>query len=122
MGGGGEGHAVVVDALRKYSGKLGGDVQVPTELAQLTRQADVGNESWGVVGVFVKGKYTDMLGDLQDMFIEMSNGLTAASEKLGGAATAYEQNEHNAKKAMDDILKLLDQPAASRTPQAGPAK
>ena len=116
------GHAVVVDALRQYSGKLSGDVQVPTELAQLTRQADVGNESWGIVGLFVKSKYTEMLGDLQDMFTEMANGLTAAAEKLGGAAEIYDKYENDTTKGLNDILNLLEKPAASRTPQIGPAK
>ncbi len=119
---GADGHAVVISALRTYSGKLAEDVQVPHEISQLVGQSDVGHESWGLVGLFVKDKYSGMLADLQDMLIEMSAGLSAASEKLAGAATAYEQNENDAKKALTDILTLLEKPAASRTPQAGPAK
>ncbi|MEV7550804.1 hypothetical protein AB0N89_14360 [Amycolatopsis sp. NPDC089917] len=118
----GGGHKVVIEALRTYSGKLGQDVQIPTEVGRLVQQSDVGDESWGVVGLFVKNEYTEMLTDLQDLVIEMGSGLTAAAEKLGNAATAYEQNEDDNVKALNEILKLLDQPAQSRTPQMGPAK
>ncbi|GAB3707674.1 hypothetical protein GCM10027598_11180 [Amycolatopsis oliviviridis] len=118
----GGGHEVVIEALRTYSGKLGQDVQIPNEVGRLVQQSDVGDESWGVVGLFVKNEYTEMLTDLQDLVIEMGAGLTAASEKLGNAATIYEQNEHDNVKALNDILKLLELPAQSRIPQMGPAK
>ncbi len=117
-----EGHAVVIEALRTYSGKLAGDVQVSNEIAGLVRQADVGDESWGVVGLFVKHEYTNMLTDLQDLMIEMSAGLTAASEKLGNAANVYERNEDDNVQSLNEILKLLEAPAQSRTPTMGPAK
>lgn len=117
-----EGHAVVISALRTYSGKLAEDVRVPNEIGGLVRQADVGDESWGVVGLFVKHEYTEMLTDLQDLLIEMSAGLTAASEKLGKAADVYQQNEDDNVKSLNEILKLLEAPAQSRTPQMGPAK
>ncbi|AGM03238.1 ESX-1 secretion-associated protein [Amycolatopsis keratiniphila] len=116
------GHEVVISALRTYSGKLEQDVRIPNEVGRLTQQSDVGDESWGVVGLFVKHEYTSMLTDLQDLLIEMSAGLTAASEKLGNAATAYERNEDDNVKALNEILKLLEQPAQSRTPKMGPAK
>ncbi|RSN56991.1 hypothetical protein DMH01_26335 [Amycolatopsis sp. WAC 04182] len=118
----GEGHAVVISALRTYSGELAQDVRVPAEVGRLVQQSDVGDESWGVVGLFVKNEYTGMLTDLQDLLIEMSAGLTAASEKLGNAATIYERNEEDNVKSLNEILKMLEQPAQSRTPKIGPAK
>lgn len=117
------GHAVVVPALRQYAQNLQGDTVIPGEVAGLVRQADVGDESWGLVGLVVKGTYTGMLTDLQDLLLQMSTGLTAASEKMTAAANAYQQHEDDSKAALDEILKLLEQPAPIRTkpPQLGPA-
>ncbi|HVV14309.1 ESX-1 secretion-associated protein [Amycolatopsis sp.] len=117
----GTGHAVVVAALREYAGKLDGDVAVPKEISGLVGQSDVGDKSWGVVGLFVKEKYTGMLGDLQDLLIEMGTGLQAASQKFTAAADAYEQHEDDSKQLLGQILNLLEAPAPVRTPSMGPA-
>ncbi|KAA9162929.1 ESX-1 secretion-associated protein [Amycolatopsis acidicola] len=117
----GTGHAVVVAALREYSGKLDGDVAVPKEVSGLVDQSDVGDKSWGVVGLFVKEKYTDMLGDLKDLLTEMGAGLQAASQKFGSAANAYEQHEDDSKQLLGEILNVLQAPAPNRTPTMGPA-
>ncbi|MFD8492322.1 hypothetical protein [Amycolatopsis sp. NPDC059657] len=117
-----DGHAVVIDELRKYSGKLNGDMAIPREIAGLVGQSDVGDKSWGVVGIFVKGKYTEMLTELNDLLREMSAGLEAASEKMNGAANAYQAHEDDSVAALQEILRLLETPAKSRTPKIGPAK
>ncbi|WP_236789512.1 hypothetical protein [Amycolatopsis sp. GM8] len=114
------GHAVVVKALRDYSGQLSGDIAVPKEIHGLVGSSDVGDESWGVVGIFVKGKYTDMLGDLKDLLGEMANGLQAASEKFDLAANAYDGHENDSKQLLGEVLKVLEDPAPSRTPTMGP--
>ncbi|WP_200834307.1 ESX-1 secretion-associated protein [Amycolatopsis alkalitolerans] len=117
----GGGHEVVVKALRAYSGRLNGDIAVPKEVSGLVGSSDVGDKSWGVVGIFVKGKYTEMLGDLNDLLTEMANGLQAASEKFSGAANAYDGHEEDSKQLLGQVLKLLTDPAPSRTPTMGPA-
>jgi hypothetical protein len=115
------GHAVVVGALRKYSDQLKSDIAVPKEISGLVGSSDVGDKSWGVVGIFVKGKYTELLGDLQDLLIEMANGLQAAGEKFSAAATAYGRHEDDSKQLLGEILDVLTEPAPSRTPTVGQA-
>lgn len=117
-----DGHAVVIDELRKYSGELSGDMVIPREIAGLVGQSDVGGKSWGVVGIFVKGKYTEMLTELNELLVEMSAGLEAASEKLGAAADIYQQNEDDNAATLQQILRKLESPAHSRTPSIGPSK
>lgn len=114
------GHAVIVKALRDYSGRLNADIAVPNEVNGLVGDSDVGEKSWGVVGIFVKGKYTEMLGDLKGLLGEMANGLQAAGEKFNLAANAYDTHEDDSKQLLGEILKVLEDPAPSRTPKIGP--
>ncbi|MTD57747.1 hypothetical protein [Amycolatopsis pithecellobii] len=114
------GHEVLVKALRDYSGKLSGDIAVPKEVSGLVGASDVGDKSWGVVGLVVKSKYTEMLGDLNDLLIEMANGLQAASEKFDAAANAYDGHEDDSKQLLGEVLKALTEQAPSRIPKAGP--
>jgi hypothetical protein len=75
--------------LDKYAEKLTGDKDLVTEVSGLVAQSDVGNESWGVVGLFVKSSYTNMLGDLNSLLGDMKEGLQAGSEKMTFCAETY---------------------------------
>lgn len=115
------GHEVVVPALRDYAGRLEGDVAVQQEVSDLVERSDVGNRSWGVVGLFVHGKYADMLGGLKDALVEMGTGLRSASEKLTKAADAYDQHEEDSRQLLGQILELLEDPSTASLPRMGPA-
>jgi hypothetical protein len=77
------------DGVDAYSGKLTGDKDLVSEVSGLVGQSDVGDQSWGIVGLFVKSKYTEMLGDLNTLLGDMSDGLHAGAEKMTATAADY---------------------------------
>lgn len=87
------GFNVNIEALHQYSRKLASHKSAVNKVSGLVDQADVGDESWGVVGWFVKQSYTDMLSDLKDLMTEMENGLQSASDKINAAAKHYQEAE-----------------------------
>lgn len=84
---------VDLNGIDTYSGTLTGDKALVSEVSSLVGQSDVGDESWGVVGIFVKAKYTEMLGDLNDLLADMSEGLAAGAEKMTACAAEYRDIE-----------------------------
>jgi hypothetical protein len=64
--------------------------------------SDVGDESWGIVGLFVKSTYTGMLGDLNDLLGDMKNGLQVGAEKMTACAADYRSIEEQAAKIFTD--------------------
>jgi len=103
-----DGYAVDIAALTKYSEDLKSNKESVAQVTGKVDEADVGDESWGIVGLFVKHKYTDMLGDLKDLLKEMEDGLGSASEKIGSAAKAYQEQDDQHKQSLSDIVKQLD--------------
>lgn len=97
------GYNVSPDELRAYSNKLKGQQDTAGSIAGLVDQADVGDESWGVVGLFVKDSYTEMLTELQSMFDELKNGLDNGSAKFSEAAKAYDEGEQWVNGLLNDI-------------------
>ncbi|SEQ29579.1 hypothetical protein SAMN05216188_102681 [Lentzea xinjiangensis] len=45
------------EELRKLAGKLDGHRSTASKITELVDRADVGDKSWGVVGIFVKDQY-----------------------------------------------------------------
>ncbi|WP_020669236.1 hypothetical protein [Amycolatopsis nigrescens] len=97
------GFDVNAEELRKYSGQLGEQKGTAGQIAGLVDKADVGDKSWGVVGLFVKQDYTSMLGDLKDMFTSLQEGLQSGSDKFKDAATGYEQHEDGVKQLLNGL-------------------
>ncbi|CAM2868870.1 type VII secretion target [Saccharomonospora xinjiangensis] len=101
------GFSVNIDALHQYSQKLASHRSAVNKVTGLVDEADVGDESWGIVGLFVKQTYTDMLGDLKDLMTEMENGLQSASDKISSAAKQYQDAEDgyqsNLKRISSDV-------------------
>lgn len=89
-----------------YSGTLDGDKALVNEVSGLVGQSDVGDESWGIVGIFVKSKYTEMLGDLNDLLKDMTDGLQAGAEKMTACAKEYRDIE-------DAIAKIFTEGTAA---------
>lgn len=103
-----DGYAVDIAALTKYSGELKANKEAVSKVSGQVAESDVGDKSWGIVGLFVKHKYTDMLNDLKDLLEEMETGLDSASGKIGGAAKAYRDRDDEHKQSLSDIVKQLD--------------
>jgi hypothetical protein len=103
----GAGFNVSVGGVRDYSGALAQDKALVSEVSGLVSQADVGNESWGIVGLFVHGKYTDMLGDLKNLLQDMSDGLQSGADKMTDTADLYQGIEDSIAKAFNDAAEQL---------------
>lgn len=84
---------VDLGGIDTYAGTLSGDTALVSEVSGLVGQSDVGGESWGIVGIFVKSKYTEMLGDLNDLLADMSEGLRSGAEKMTACAKEYRDIE-----------------------------
>ncbi|OQO91054.1 hypothetical protein B1813_16305 [Saccharomonospora piscinae] len=95
------------DALEAYSEKLAGDKAAVTDVSGLVREADVGDESWGIVGLFVKQSYSEMLGDLTSLMSDMENGLQSASDKFRAAAGRYRSTDEAHQRVLRDIAREL---------------
>lgn len=97
MGGGpGKGYAVDPAALKTYANNLSYYNGEADKFGNLVDQADVSNESWGVIGLFVKQTYTEKLTELRDLLNEMKEGVDALTDKIGQAAKIYEGMENDA--------------------------
>jgi hypothetical protein len=101
------GFNVSVPGVRDYSGALAKDKDLVSEVDGLVSQADVGNESWGIVGLFVHGKYTEMLGDLKTLLQDMSDGLQSGSDKMTETADLYQSIDDYIAKAFEDAAEQL---------------
>lgn len=92
----GKGYTVNVPALRTYSKNLGFYEEEADAFGRLVDQADVTNESWGLIGLAVKGQYTDKLQELRDLLDTMKQGVQTFSDKINTAATIYQGAEDDA--------------------------
>jgi hypothetical protein len=99
-----DGFKVSTAGLDTYSGTLRGDKALVSEVSGLVGQSDVGDESWGVVGIFVKSRYTDMLGDLNDLLKDMSDGLEHGADKITECAAVYRAIETKLAQIFDGSL------------------
>lgn len=93
---------VDLNGVDTYSGTLAGDKDLVNEVSGLVAQSDVGDESWGIVGLFVKSKYTEMLGDLNDLLKDMTDGLQAGADKMAACAKEYRDIDDAIAKIFDD--------------------
>lgn len=103
-----DGFNVDIHALNEYSRTLAQHRSAVTKTSGLVDQADVSNESWGVVGLFVKQEYSDMLSDLKDLMSEMEAGIQTASEKIGRAAERYQENEDETQRILQKTATDLE--------------
>lgn len=96
-----DGFTVNLGGIDTYAGKLSGDKALVSEVGGLVSQSDVGDESWGIVGLFVKSTYTDMLGELNDLLGDMSDGLQGGADKMTDTAADYRAVEDEAARIFD---------------------
>ncbi|MFI6101981.1 WXG100 family type VII secretion target [Lentzea sp. NPDC051213] len=97
------GFSVNPEELKDFAGKLDGHRSSASRIAELVAMADVGDKSWGLVGLFVKEQYTQMLGDLKDTMQAMQDGLQSGSDKFRDTAEGYAQQEEALKQILDGI-------------------
>ncbi len=104
------GYRVEVDALREYVGDLGKYQDQSVEFTEKVSQSDVGDKSWGVVGLFTKRGYDETLHELRDLLASMAEGLTSAQAKFTDAANVYQGTEDDHKAFFGQVEVLLDGP------------
>lgn len=97
------GFSVNPEELREFAGKLDGHRSTASKIAELVGKADVGDKSWGVVGLVVKNQYTQMLGDFKDTLNAMQEGLQSGSDKFRDTADGYAQQEEALKQILDGL-------------------
>ncbi|WP_026453578.1 hypothetical protein [Saccharomonospora iraqiensis] len=102
------GFNVNIEALNSYSQKLAEHRTSVGEVHGKIDEADVGDEAWGVVGLFVKQDYSDLLERLKGLMTEMENGLQAASEKVGTAARLYQEAEDGHQRSLSTITGSIE--------------
>jgi len=104
------GYQVEVDALREYVGVLGKYKDQGAKFTEKVGQADVGDKSWGVVGLFTKRGYDETLHELRDLLASMAEGLTSAQGKFTDAANVYQGTEDDHTAFFGQVEVLLDGP------------
>ncbi|MFC4001566.1 type VII secretion target [Prauserella oleivorans] len=87
------GFTVQIEALRGYGENLKDFQQQATTFSDLVERADVGDESWGVVGLATKGSYDQALEELTRLIERMKQGLEATADKIKQAADIYASND-----------------------------
>lgn len=97
----GSGFDVTSEELDAYADKLGGQRGTAKEIGGLVDQADVGDESWGIVGIFTLNTYREMLGDLKDLFQSVDEGFQSGEEKFRSASNDYVEAERQIKELLD---------------------
>ncbi|GAA1244028.1 hypothetical protein GCM10009676_32170 [Prauserella halophila] len=89
------------DELDTYAGKLGGQRSTANQIGGLVDKADVGDQSWGIVGIFVLDNYKEMLSDLKDLFTSLDDGFASGEDKFTNAAKGYREKEQAVKELLD---------------------
>lgn len=97
------GFSVDPEELRQFAKALDGHRSTASKIAELVDKADVGDKSWGVVGIFVKGQYTQLLGDFKETLGAMQAGLQSGADKFRGTADGYAQQEEALKQVLDGL-------------------
>ncbi|MEY7972082.1 type VII secretion target [Saccharomonospora xinjiangensis] len=102
------GYSVTPEHLDSYSQRLTGHMSAVERVKGMVEESDVSDESWGVVGLLVKGQYTDMLGDFNSLLDELRNGLQSGSDKIKNAAERYRTAEQENQRRLKEILSQLN--------------
>ncbi|WP_033291174.1 type VII secretion target [Amycolatopsis jejuensis] len=103
-------HTVVTTAITKYSTALDHYKGEAAKFGNLVGQADVGDKSWGVIGLAVKQTYTSKLDDLKQLLEEMKTGVEALQTKLNKAAEIYDGHEKDTVMTFGKFQAKIDGP------------
>lgn len=90
------GYGVDIPALKTYASNLDFYNTEADKFGNLVDQADVTNESWGLIGLYCKQFYTEKLAELRDLLGEMKQGVDSLGEKITTAASIYDGMEDDA--------------------------
>ena len=92
----GSGIGVEVGELKAFVGTLDFYESESNKFDALVERANgVSNESWGLIGLFVKDTYTRQLDVLRGLVDDMTEAIGAMSDKIAEAAQVYESTEQD---------------------------
>ncbi|MYW94714.1 hypothetical protein G3I59_30000 [Amycolatopsis rubida] len=94
--------------LQDYGTGLGHYKDEAGKFGTLISTADVGDKSWGLIGLVAKQMYTSKLGDLRQLLEAMKAGTDALTEKMGKASEIYAGQEKEVVDALEKIGKAID--------------
>lgn len=110
MTGPGGGYQVYVDALRAYGKNVAEYQNQGDRFSDLISEANVGNQSWGVVGLFTKDEYDQARTELVSLVDNMKASMHTLSYKIKEAADVYDGIEEDRKTAFGGKVAELDGP------------
>jgi len=110
------GFQVDVPAIREYATDLVSYREQASKIKDMVGRANVGERSWGVVGLFTKQGYTDTLHQLQDLMDAVNKGLETAAGKMTDAADVYQGVEADHETILNGLKVFLDGPAPGGRP------
>jgi len=106
------GHEVDVAALRDYAGNIGSYREQTAKFGEFVSQTDVGDKSWGLIGLATKSQYTNSLATLRELLGKMADGLDSIAEKVKTAADGYQDADSEFGRMLTEILdEINDAPA-----------
>lgn len=104
------GYGVDIPALKTYANNLDFYNTEADKFGKLVDQADVTDESWGLIGLVAKQTYTSKLAELRDLMEKMKEGVDSLTEKVNTAAAIYQGNEDDAAMTFGQHEATIDGP------------
>lgn len=107
---------VYADTMSRYAGQT-------KAFGEQVSQADVGDASWGIVGLFAKDKYTETIENLQEFLRSAEGFANGLDERMRRAGTAYDEMDGVTVQQMAALTKRVGSSSApggvSVTPSGG---
>lgn len=101
-------YQVHIGELRQYVNDLVDYQEQVNRFGELIKDNDVGDESWGIVGLFTKEKYTRLLGELSGYVRDAEKFLHRLDERVDAAADLYDALDAKAKSDLDALNRRVD--------------
>ena len=102
------GFIVEPEALERFSNDMPSYAQQATKFQDLVSRADVGNESWGLVGLYTKQGYDELLSKLQQLLGQLKQGCENAGQKFQSAAETYQRIDEQAARDLSSIGRTVE--------------
>lgn len=102
------GFVVKPEALAQFANDLPKYGQQAGQFQQLVSQADVSNEAGGIVGVFTKQEYGNLLSQLQQLLRQLGEGCELAARKYQSAGDIYRQIDNDTAEDFSSIDRTVE--------------
>ncbi len=100
----GSGFNAPIEAIESTGQDVRGLADKAKGIAEASSNAEVSETAWGVVGIFVKSGYSDLLQQLNKHLTEIQEGLTSNADKLTESAQNYKQIDQETQGSLQQIM------------------